>query len=57
MAGVPVVALAAVVRLAAVEEDDLRDLVEMPWRSLAPKRLPNNAPWQAYNFCKPANAW
>jgi hypothetical protein len=27
------------VRLAAVEEDDLRDLIELAWRSLAPKRL------------------
>ena len=32
------------VRLAAVEEDDLRDLLEMAWRSLAPKRMLNNAP-------------
>jgi hypothetical protein len=29
------------VRLAAVEEDDLRDLLELAWRSLAPKRLLN----------------
>jgi hypothetical protein len=29
------------VRLAAVEEDDLRDLLEFAWRSLAPKRLLN----------------
>jgi hypothetical protein len=29
------------VRLAAVEEDDLRDLLEMAWRSLASKRLLN----------------
>ncbi|HEY7094147.1 MAG TPA: MmcQ/YjbR family DNA-binding protein [Ktedonobacterales bacterium] len=27
--------------LAAVEEDDLRDLLELAWRSLAPKRLLN----------------
>jgi hypothetical protein len=32
------------VRLAAVEEDDLRDLLELAWRSLAPKRLLNHAP-------------
>jgi hypothetical protein len=32
------------VRLATVEEDDLRDLLELAWRSLAPKRLLNNAP-------------
>ena len=31
------------VRLAAVEEDDLRDLLEMAWRSRAPKRLLNAA--------------
>ena|SRR5215831_16982764 len=31
------------VRLAAVEEDDLRDLLEIAWRSLAPKRLLNAA--------------
>jgi hypothetical protein len=31
------------VRLAAVEEDDLRDLLEFAWRSLAPKRLLNAA--------------
>jgi hypothetical protein len=29
------------VRLATVEEDDLRDLPELAWRSLAPKRLLN----------------
>ena len=29
------------VRLATVEEDDLRDLLEVAWRSLAPKRLLN----------------
>ena len=29
------------VRLAAVAEDDLRDLLELAWRSLAPKRLLN----------------
>jgi hypothetical protein len=29
------------VRLAAVEEDDLRDLIEMAWRSFAPKPLLN----------------
>jgi hypothetical protein len=27
------------VRLAAVEEDDLRDLLELAWRSIAPKHL------------------
>ena len=31
------------VRLAAVKEDDLRDLLELAWRSLAPKRLLNTA--------------
>ena len=31
------------VRLAAVEEDDLRDVLEMAWRSLAPKRLLSTA--------------
>ena len=31
------------VRLAAVEEDDLRDLLEIAWRSLAPKRLLSTA--------------
>jgi hypothetical protein len=29
------------VRLATVDEDDLRDLLELAWRSLAPKRLLN----------------